>query len=520
MLTIEFLAAINNQHYYCTDEILTILTQEPQKLALGTDFIGKPVTKIYTDEITVVKIHAELDLDPESAKKWTNQVLIKERQLNVYHPHKTWFLLIDDTKHTIKIGNICPRLRPLHSIFKVAPQNETEYQYYLNLLSQVFEKYLITAKNQAHKLDEGLSNFAVSNSNEVYYLDDDYYFWDNFISFSVMLGVYIRNLKWLNEIFITKLAKTLVKHLNNIFQDPNCQIIIAHQLDAVFIPNQHKKQLLTAFINVLNTPTSKPKLKLKLPEPILPAKKPSRYLAIFADVHANYPALETVLDFYKQQDITKGLILGDIVGYGPDPTECIDRLQNTDFTIIKGNHDHSAAINNTERGFSKNSKAIIDWTIKQLSSEHKQWLQDLPSFHQTQDWFAVHGAPMDPAFFYGYVYIMTITENLDYLTKHKIRRCFHGHSHIPGVYTLNKLKQEKHFIDEKISLKKHLNSLICPGSVGQPRNKNSKAQCAVFDTQEDEMTFINLEYPIDKVVKKMQHHDFPEQLWKRLYDGI
>jgi len=111
--------------------------------------------------------------------------------------------------------------------------------------------YLTLAKNTNHKLDEGLSNFAVSDNGVVYYLDDEYYQWDKFISFAMMLGVYIRSFEWLDEDFITELGNTLVGLLDNIFHDEHCKVIIARQLHSLFMPQGQKEQLLDTLIQTL-----------------------------------------------------------------------------------------------------------------------------------------------------------------------------------------------------------------------------------------------------------------------------
>ena len=143
----------------------------------------------------------------------------------------------------------------------------------------------------------------------------------------------------------------------------------------------------------------------------------------------------------------------------------------------------------------------------------------MPAYYQHDDWFAVHGAPMDPAFFYGYVYLMTAEDNLDYMQDKKMSLCFHGHSHMPGIYTRKKSKALEYLTVEKVILQAYKQSLVCPGSVGQPRNGNPNAQCAVYDKEIQEMTFISLPYPLDKVVERIQANNLPSELWQRLQTG-
>ncbi len=513
MATIEIIGSIDTQQHYTSANITELLMTDKKDLHVGDDFTGRPETLIYANESDVVKIRAELQLSNEKASLWAADILNKEREIIVHHPYKTWFISRDSTTTKILVGSICPRLRPLHIELKETPASALEQERYLTILQSVFSQYFLLAKTTGFKLDEGLSNFAVDDTDTVYYLDDEYYPWDEFITFAVMIGVFIRSFTWLDPVFIKKLTESLVQIIDDVFQDPHCRIVISAQLQSLFMPSYQKQQVLTEMINGLSkTPISGSnkarKKKVK--------KINNRYLAIMADIHANEPALDCVLAYYKEHNIEQGIVLGDIVGYGPDPRVCIEKLQESPFEIIKGNHDHAVAIANTDKGFSSNAKSVINWTIEQLDEEHREWLKYLPSFAQQDAWFAVHGAPIDPAFFYGYVYMMTSKDNLDYLQEKSIPICFHGHSHMPGVYARDKHNSDCHLIEIQVKLTKYQNMLICPGSVGQPRNGNVGAQCAVYDQEKQTIDFISLPYFIDPVIERMKQHGLPDPLWQRL----
>lgn len=512
MPTIELIGAIDGQDHYTESYVADILSSDRIQLAVGSDFIGRPETRIYGNGQDVVKIRAELNLSIEKARQWTAKVLQQEQNLAIHHPHKTWFIVRDHEHDTVLVGSICPRLLPLNIGFKSAPESSQERQRYLNILNTVFDKYLHLAKSSNVKLDEGLSNFALDKMGNVYYLDDEYYSWDNFIAFSVMLGVFIRTFDWLDEPFMQELTERLIILIDNIFQDPHCRIIIGSQLQSLFMPSEQKEQLLQKLLKGL---ASRP-IQIR---PIKRSETNGRYYAILADIHSNDTALGCVLEFYRNNDITQGIVLGDIVGYGPEPRRCIEMLQETAFEIIKGNHDHAVATNNVSRGFSSNAKTAIEWTVNELEDEHKEWLGHLPAYSQNQHWFAVHGAPIDPAFFYGYVYQMTAEENLDYLQEKDLRLCFHGHSHTSGMFARDRRRQDHFIAEERIDLTLFNHSLVCPGSVGQPRNGNPNTQCAVFDSEKQEIRFIALAYDIDSVVAKIKYHGLPDTLGQRLYTG-
>lgn len=516
MPKIELIGSIDTKQYYQTDDVAELLKIDRTALNVGAEFMGRPETRIYANDQSVVKIRAELELNDEKAHLWVTNILQQEQHIAVHHPHKTWFIVNEPDSDTVLVGSICPRLRPLHIELKSLPETQKEQIRYLALMVAVFEQYFQLAKRTGFKLDEGLSNFAVDEQGVVYYLDDEYYSWDNFVAFSVMLGVFLRTYTWLDKDFIQQLAKSLVSIVDDIYQDPHCRVIIGMQLQSLFMPTDEKQQLLTSIITILSkTPVStvsKAKTTTK-------AKSNDRYFAVMADIHANEAALDCVFDFYKERNIQQGIILGDIVGYGPDPQVCIEKVQESTFEVIKGNHDHAVAIANTDKGFSKNASLVIDWTTEQLSDSHREWLKYLPSFSQNEDWFAVHGAPMDPTFLYGYVYLMTAEDNLNYMQEKGISICFHGHSHMPGIYARDKHQLDHHLTDDEVALNKYKQVLICPGSVGQPRNGKPGAQCAVYDREKRLFNFFNLPYSVDPVIQNMKNNNLPEPFWQRLLTG-
>jgi predicted phosphodiesterase len=510
MLTIEMIGSIDRQTRYSPADVKALLQANVQALITGTDFIGRPGTHIYANISDVLKVRTELDMGGVEALAWIQHALEKERLMGVYHPHKTW-LLITGSGAGVMIANICPRLKPLHAELNII----TDPQPKLEWLKAVFRLYLVLAKTTGDKLDEGLSNFAVSEQGQVYYLDDEYYAWDDFASLSVMLGVYIRNFAWLDAEFIIGLGNSLAEIVQDVFEDASCRYHLAEQLHSLFMPNPEKQQLADLLIKALRQP---------LPARVAPIPNTSRpdsgrFFALLGDIHANYPALSRVLDYLDGQGIRQGIVLGDIVGYGPDPAACIERLQASSLQVIKGNHDHGVATGDTGKGFSANSRMVINWTANELSAAHRDWLGALPAFIQSPDWLAVHGAPMDAEYFYAYVYEMTYEDNLDYMQTHHIALCLHGHSHTPGVYARDKRHQDSRNTAQTINLPDYQHTLLCPGSVGQPRNGRTETQFAVYDREQASVTFMALPYDNTPTIDKMREHNFPDALWQRLLSG-
>ncbi|CAG1020089.1 hypothetical protein DOJK_00080 [Patescibacteria group bacterium] len=503
---IEIIGSVDQNIHYTAQQINELLIKQKIELTYGTDFVGRPTTYLYIDTDTVVKLHIELDLNEIRAKRYVIHTLERERQLNIHHPSKTWFLLQQEDKNII--GNICPFLTPINTI----KQHDNK----LSFLEKIYHFYFYAAKKFNLRLDDGLANFGIDKEYRVYYLDDDLYGWDNFFSLAHSLGVLIRGNAWMNEEYAALFGDILQQLIVKYFDD-NITIMLARTLSDIFMPNNEKQQILNIIIRQLQQQKTISKTVSISQE---------NYIAILADIHANLPALDAVLAYLKERNIKHGIVLGDIVGYGPYPCECIDRLRETELQVIKGNHDHAAATGDSNYSMSKMAAWCIDWTVPRLSSEQRQWLNDLPLeltgiYGDSRKWQAVHGSPMDPNYFYAYVYQMTYEQNLDVLAERGIDFCFHGHSHIQGVYGRNPLNNLDEFIKPQgvFSLEPYQNSLICPGSIGQPRDGSLGAQFAVYNPKKHELQFIVVHYPIEAIIKAMQDYEFPDTLWHRLQRG-
>lgn len=555
---LKIVGALREVGSFGPQQIRNTILQGVKALSLNSDFTGRPGTCIYASDNEVVKIRRDLRLTARQAGPWLAGVMAKERRLGVHHPGKTWFYIyperagVEVPDGEVLIGNITPRLRPLHKLLESPPGTEAAQVEAGRVLSAMFELYLKTVKAFEVKLDEGLSNFALDEHGQLFYVDDEVYTWDKFISFSVMLGVMIRKLDWMDRDFARALALDLGEQLDRTFGDLNYRASVAYQLRSAFMPAGKKRDIANLISTALTAPAlvesvdddrAMPALVQVSPvvepggtregsdrprhaggstraESCSLSLNPSLPLAVLADVHANLPALEVVLDWLQQEGIHQGLVLGDLVGYGPDAVEVVDRLQASGFRVIKGNHDHAVALGIFDRGLSKNARQVAEWTRAQLSAEQCEWLKGLPPVLDTEQWMAVHGAPLDPEFFYGYVYEMTFRENLDKLVELQRRLCFHGHSHMPGLYGRDAEGQDRHRIGECLSLSEFEHCLVCPGSVGQARNGVPAAQFALYDPVRDEVSFKALVYDCAPVADRMKAEGFPAELYRRLSRGV
>jgi predicted phosphodiesterase len=505
---VEVIGAIDATRVIDRDIIDRTITGVAQTLSHGQEFTGRPVTKITADDQHVIKWRSEYQFNAKDSRRWIERILAKERRYGIHHPAKTWFTA-QQAERTV-IANITPKLLPLHMAQQSLAATEL-----LTHIANLADMYFGAAAAFSIKLDEGLSNFGVDAQSNLYYLDDDIYKWDQFTSLASMMGVWFRQLTWLEPEQAQQLGVLFRTSLLSHFPDPHWLSVIGRQLNALFFANEAQLSRKQQFLAGFNQPK-------KVTSSKQPAAREHHMIderfAILGDIHANYPALQAVFKHLDEWNIRDGIVLGDTVGYGPHPQECIQALQARDFLVIKGNHDHALVTGVPARGFSALGRWVLEWSTDRLDAPELNWLAALPVCHQQDDWYAVHGAPLDKTFFNAYVYQMTYEENLDYLAEQRIPMCLHGHSHIQGAY-YRRGKRQGFSQDSELAVESLSHSLICPGSVGQPRSGKAGAEFAVFDRGQGTVQFHNVAYDMDATVSDMGRYGFPTQLIDRLYKG-
>lgn len=244
--------------------------------------------------------------------------------------------------------------------------------------------------------------------------------------------------------------------------------------------------------------------------------------AIISDIHGNLEALQAVLDDIRQQSISEIYCLGDIVGYGPNPCECIDLVIQHTAASLLGNHDQGALFD--PEGFNAGAERAIFWTRKQLESSggpkgERRWefLGELPRTIKQPPLLFVHGSARNPLNEYVFPEDIYNQRKMERIFAMVERTCFQGHTHIPGVFT----EDLNFFAPEEIDFKYTLTPakvLINVGSVGQPRNGDNRASYVVLDG--DNVTFKRVPYDFRITAKKI--YDIPELdnfLGDRLADG-
>lgn len=244
--------------------------------------------------------------------------------------------------------------------------------------------------------------------------------------------------------------------------------------------------------------------------------------AIISDIHGNLEALEAVLEDIRLQNVSMIYCLGDVVGYGPNPCECIDRVMRMDLCIL-GNHDQAALFD--PEGFSSGAERAIFWTRTQLeaagntpeNSARWQFLCELNRQHHEDDYSYVHGSARNPLMEYVFPEDIHNPGKLQRIFAVIRRYCFQGHTHVPGVFTAGgqfyrpvDIGNEHDLGDDK--------TMINVGSVGQPRDGNPQASYIILE--DNHVTFRRVPYPLETTMAKVYAIDELDNfLGDRLKDG-
>jgi predicted phosphodiesterase len=208
--------------------------------------------------------------------------------------------------------------------------------------------------------------------------------------------------------------------------------------------------------------------------------------ALISDIHGNLEALEVVLDDIQSQGITDILCLGDIIGYGPNPRECIDRVMETCQVTLLGNHDQGAMFD--PEGFNIGAERAIFWTREQLensgdrANNERRWefLGELPRTYRIGPYLFVHGSPRNPLSEYIFPEDIYNHRKMERLFQLVGQYCFQGHTHVPGIFTENFQFFSPEEIDQEYTLGEG-KLMINVGSVGQPRDGDNRACYVIFE---------------------------------------
>jgi diadenosine tetraphosphatase ApaH/serine/threonine PP2A family protein phosphatase len=237
---------------------------------------------------------------------------------------------------------------------------------------------------------------------------------------------------------------------------------------------------------------------------------------VISDIHANLAALEAVLD--DAPDFDELWCLGDLVGYGPKPNECIERIRGFPHTSLAGNHDWAALGKLSLSSFNAIARVANEWTQGELTASSRNYLNGLSPSLQRGDFTLAHGSPREPV----WEYIMdasTAYRNFEYFSTPV---CLVGHTHVPVLFTLDEEHDRADVLLPPLPEPVELGPervIVNPGSVGQPRDGDPRASYAFLDTDEMTWEFHRGSYPIGITQERMRAKGLPQRLIDRLQVG-
>ncbi len=252
---------------------------------------------------------------------------------------------------------------------------------------------------------------------------------------------------------------------------------------------------------------------------------------VISDVHANLTALDEVLadanrtEWLGRAGFDAIWSLGDIVGYGPWPNECIQRLQQFNGHLrVAGNHDWAALGHLDVDDFNREARKMVLWTQRKLDAASLAYLRALPDQPLLQGQFTVtHASPRQPV----WEYITSSSIALENFAYFDTPYCLVGHTHVPRVYRLTPTPALSEaactvhapIYERDISLSGQHRLIINPGSVGQPRDNDPRAAYALLDVEQAQWRFCRVRYDVEITQAAMRKAGLPERLITRLAYG-
>lgn len=238
---------------------------------------------------------------------------------------------------------------------------------------------------------------------------------------------------------------------------------------------------------------------------------------IFSDIHGNLEALEVITELLNREQSFVPICLGDIVGYGPNPHECIEIVKEHKIRCILGNHDCASIDKLDISYFNPYAKEAVLWTRSVLTDEDIAFLNSLPVQLAIGNMTLVHATPCDPQ---AWNYLFTLVDAENNFKCFNTKLCFVGHSHSPMIIARKDSGSNcRVHTHPAIGIAKDERLIVNVGSIGQPRDGNPDASYVIYDDSEGTVEIYRASYPFRKTQEKMKRHGLPDYLIDRLELG-
>jgi predicted phosphodiesterase len=239
-------------------------------------------------------------------------------------------------------------------------------------------------------------------------------------------------------------------------------------------------------------------------------------IAIISDIHSNWHALQSVWARIVELDCDEIYCLGDVVGYGASPVECLNHLRDHEVTCVQGNHDALVSDGTLNLSFNDHSLKAVEHNRKLLNQEQLDYLKGLPVFIQPEEGISLaHGSPEDRDRYLLYNQDYRQTAAALFQTEGP-GLCFFGHTHIPIAFDGNGLISPQ---SGPIPISNQEMMLINPGSVGQPRDRDPRASFLYLDRENNTLNFERVQYDIETARDEILAAGLPDRLGDRLRLG-
>jgi diadenosine tetraphosphatase ApaH/serine/threonine PP2A family protein phosphatase len=470
-------------------------------VAAKSEGSGKSSTRLLASGGRVFKTNlAEVEPSRDVLRARVLATRARGARARVWHPSKTWALL--RTSEGWAPLTCCRALRTLRSFEPLSRR--------LAGWTRMIELAFDAGRISGLGLDLNPANFAVEPQvDALYYLDDELYPKFEIRSIAFAIAARIPEEPDVED----EVWRSWGRSLREV-------------LDTRSVPSEERRTLVEETLGYPLAEGFEPRRAalvegLRAPRPRAPRDAArGEVVCVLADVHANLPALRAVLESARAAGATRYLFLGDAVGYGPHPRECVETLASLrEAVFVKGNHDHAIATGRVELGMNRLARACAEWTRAKLGPAEVAWLASLPTEHRDDGWLAVHGAPRDPNRFLAYVYDLTYEENLQHLDEQGVPLCFHGHTHVALVHVALPLGPAKMAGVRELRLEPRWTALVNPGSVGQPRDGDTSAAFALWETRARRVTLERARYDLDVTMRDLESAGLPAELVSRLQQG-
>ncbi|NQT45929.1 MAG: metallophosphoesterase family protein [Candidatus Omnitrophica bacterium] len=237
--------------------------------------------------------------------------------------------------------------------------------------------------------------------------------------------------------------------------------------------------------------------------------------ALISDVHGNLEALEAVIEALQKERVDEYLSTGDIIGYGADPSKCIERVRGLTEKVVCGNHEWAVRDLKYTDYFNPYAKAAVYWTRQMINTEELNYANSLNHLLKEKDFTLVHGTLHRPEEFR---YMRDEREALMSFRLQDTPLCFLGHTHSPGIYW-EREGRISYSQDKIVKLAEGTKYIINCGSIGQPRDGNPKASYCIYDDEAKKIEFKRIAYDIKKAQDKIRGAGLPDIIADRLAEG-